>query len=835
MLHLAVLMSFTDHWSPAECCGQESNSQLSGYSNVDVQPLVANVRRMMLTLENIGFPVPGKTLEEINAAIESGKSMAIQKALDQITALEIVIHDRDKITHRQLPDAVQLYQFDYHPLVVRVVNPKEIKGELVAHSAQSGAVYSGTSLFSLERQKQTELGKNQNESKRDDRYLDLEFYKRSPMSPKLGGLAVEYKILLLHCSESGSRSPSLLFELAGNKDAHNPESNGSRINLKVTPAIPVTLEIKDSTQQTANPIARIEIRDQLGRIYPNQPKRLAPDFFFQPHIYRRSGEKLLLTPGEYSVRYCRGPEYRLLEKKFRVVPAQSNILKLELNRWIHPEKLGFYSGDHHIHAAGCAHYTSPTEGVTPAHMYRQVAGEGLNVGCVLTWGPCFDFQRKFFSPDASIYDNRETQLKYDIEVSGFGSQALGHVCLLNLKDQTFPDSGGTKSIGWPTWTTPVMRWAKNQGGYTGYAHSASGLAIDPTNASKRLLSEADLNRDGQLSKSESSAVLLPFRHEECDNDQDGFLSQRELVASHLKSAGELPNYSIPEMNGVGAMEICVSAVEGVCDFISAMDTARIQEWNTWYHLLNCGFPIKVSGETDFPCMSSVRVGKGRVYVDLGKNTTTDEPLKFSEWCESLAKGRSYVSDGFAHAVQFEVNGRRPGYEPVQLGSPAPVKVKFTVAFAPQTPDAVAHGTQSKSIEVYKIGDTVELHHPREHKWITGGTRKVELIVNGKVVAARTVKADGKSYAFEEEIDIQESSWIAVRQFPQLHTNPVNVLVAGKPIRASRRSALWCIGMTELVWKNRQRTIAPRERPDAEKAFQKTLLRLREIANEAKKD
>ena len=24
-------------------------------------------------------------------------------------------------------------------------------------------------------------------------------------------------------------------------------------------------------------------------------------------------------------------------------------------------------------------------------------------------------------------------LKYDVEVSGFGSQALGHVCLLNLK------------------------------------------------------------------------------------------------------------------------------------------------------------------------------------------------------------------------------------------------------------------------------------------------------------------------------------------------------------------------------------------------------------------
>ena len=81
------------------------------------------------------------------------------------------------------------------------------------------------------------------------------------------------------------------------------------------------------------------------------------------------------------------------------------------------------------------------------------------------------------------------------------------------------------------------------------------------------------------------------------------------------------------MNGVGAMEICVSVAAGVCDFISAMDTARIAEWNMWYHILNCGFPLKVSGETDFPCMSSTRVGQGRVYVQLGKI----EKLDFGAW------------------------------------------------------------------------------------------------------------------------------------------------------------------------------------------------------------
>ena len=36
----------------------------------------------------------------------------------------------------------------------------------------------------------------------------------------------------------------------------------------------------------------------------------------------------------------------------------------------------------------------------PEDMFLQVKGEGLNVGCILTWGPCYDYQRQFFEPRA---------------------------------------------------------------------------------------------------------------------------------------------------------------------------------------------------------------------------------------------------------------------------------------------------------------------------------------------------------------------------------------------------------------------------------------------------
>jgi hypothetical protein len=501
---------------------------------------------------------------------------------------------------------------------------------------------------------------------------------------------------------------------------------------------------------------------------------------------------------------------------------------VKLERWINPMEFGFYCGDHHIHGAGCAHYTSPTEGVEPEHMFAQVSGEGLNVGCVLTWGPCYDYQRRFFTPSIHQLSSPLTVMKYDLEISGFGSQALGHVCLLNLKDQNYPGSEGTKSKGWPTWTTPVMRWAKEQGGVTGYAHSASGLEINSRSASARLLARFDKNADGLLTKTEVQSALLPFDFMSIDKDNDGQITVAELHAAHDRAAEELPNFAVPEMNGVGAMEICVTTAMGVCDFISAMDTPRIAEWNMWYHILNCGFALKVSGETDFPCMSGERVGQGRVYVQLGRVDRID----FTAWCNALAKGRSYVSDGFAHALEFSVNDVTPGTSDVNLSAPGKVKIKAKVAFAPETPRTVAQGILAVAETKRFIGDTVTLHAPRSEAHVEGGTRVVEVVVNGAVVARKEVAADGKIHHVEFDIPMTRSSWVALRQFPQLHTNPVNVLVSNKPIRASKQSALWCIETIEQLWRGRNRSIVENEREEARRTFDKAIEKYHEIADQA---
>ncbi|MEQ1830757.1 MAG: CehA/McbA family metallohydrolase, partial [Pirellula sp.] len=551
--------------------------------------------------------------------------------------------------------------------------------------------------------------------------------------------------------------------------------------------------------------------------------------FFQQQIYRENGESVLLPPGEFIVEYTQGPESIVQSKPLSVSAPQQkpasashqNQWQFQLKRWVSPSKSGWYSGDHHIHGAGCAHYTSPTEGVTPQDMFRQVAGEGLNVGCILTWGPCFDFQRHFFRPNIDKISRRKTLLKYDIEISGFGSQALGHVCLLNLREQYFPGSDGTKEKGWPTWATPALKWAKAQGGVTGFAHSASGLQIDPARASDRMLKRLDADSSGLVSKAEAAVGLLPAAFDEIDIDKDRGLSRVELHTAIDASADTLPNLAIPEMNSVGAMELPVAVAQGVCDFISTMDTARIAEWNMWYHILNCGFPLKASGETDFPCMSGNSVGQGRVYVQLGNVDRVD----FDDWCAGLAAGRSYVSDGYAHALQFDaVSADRSASlgDSLKLSTPSKIKIRSRIAMAPKMRKSVAYATRFPEGGKRFVGDTVTLHGSKSDEWVEPGKRDVELIVNGQSVQSQTIECTGDERVVEFTVDIVQSSWIALRVFPHLHTNPIDIIVDDKPIRASKASARWCVETIEQLWAQREKNIATRERTEAKATFQSAI-------------
>jgi hypothetical protein len=766
-----------------------ASAQAPGPVDVEGQPLAANAGRLLKALAFLGTPLPVDVTKRLEKAIAARDAFAVQKLLDPHVLVVVTISPEARVKAMRGPAQAVLQQAGYRPFLIKVVNESGVSRPLHVSSPQAGPNYGG--------QWGGQVVKGDK-----DRFLDLELYTRPPMTDHLSGLKAEYAIVLIYSKEAGKREATLAFDVGqGTQDLGFRAE--AAVLFDVRPAVSVRLHVEDHDGKPT--VARFTFRDQLGHVYPPRAKRLAPDFFFQDQIYRPDGGVVLLPPGKFEMEYGRGPEYRLLKKEVEVPAKGPARIAVKLQRWINPMAWGFYSGDHHIHAAGCSHYTSPTEGVFPKDMFLHVKGEGLNVGCNLTWGPCFEFQRQFFTPGPHPLSEPLTVLKYDVEVSGFGSQYLGHVCLLNLRDMDYPGSEGTKIKGWPTWTTPLMRWAKAQGAYCGYAHSANGLNVDPQRAARRLIVQLDADKDGKLSRAEADKGLLPLPFDALDANKDGMLTEAELVRAISRARNELPNLCIPELNGIGAQEVFVTTAQHLCDFISAMDTQRVPEWNCWYHLLNCGFPLKVSGETDFPCISGSRVGEGRVYVHLGKVDKID----FAAWCEGLAKGRSYVSDGYAHALVFRVQGKTPG-QTVQLNKPGSVKIQAKVAFARQMPLGTA------------VGGTVK----------PGDKRLVELVINGKAAASQWVPADDQIHDLTFTVPVSRSSWIALRNLPQLHTNPVNVLIAGQPIRASRKSALWCIDCIKQLWNARHTMIAPEERPQAEATFQRAIEQYRKIAAEA---
>jgi hypothetical protein len=104
----------------------------------------------------------------------------------------------------------------------------------------------------------------------------------------------------------------------------------------------------------------------------------------------------------------------------------------------------------------------------------------------------------------------------------------------------------------------------------------------------------------------------------------------------------------------------------------------------------------------------------------------------------------------------------------------------------------------------------------------GDTRKVpvEIIMNDHPVARQEIEADGEIRPLTFELDVPHSSWIAVRIFPSVHTNPVFVEVGGKPIRSSRKSADWCRRAVDVCYQRKSPRFRASERDAANAAYDK---------------
>ncbi len=723
-----------------------------------MQPFEAQVRRLLAALEMIGNPLPLDEVARLNATFahsSSAESVSLIEAiLDRHTLLKVNINPEARVTMTRGDAQANLVEHGWRTFLVKVTNQAADTAVLRITSPQAGPMGrpSGNDIEAVE---DFTIGAVDAVEARE-RWIALDNWTKQPLQAALSGLAIEYRVLQIYSRDRGKREATLL-AVAGPGEQDLDYASTVPVLFECAPANAIRVRVQDESHDVA--VASLLITDKLGRVYPAQTKRALPDLWFQPQIYRKNGETIELPDGAYAIEYGRGPEYRRKQISIEVSAGEPASISLPLERWVHPDTWHYYSGDSHIHAAGCSHYESPSEGVTPEVMQRQSEGEALDVGAVLTWAPGWRHQSQFFSGhvfrsgDSSA---ERSMLRYDVEVSGFPSSHCGHLVLLRLHQDTYP---GTKAINeWPSWNLPILQWAKAQGAVAGYAHSGWGMAVDST---------------------------------------------------------DLPNYLIPAFDSCGANECIIDIThDGIIHFLSGCDTWPFVELNTWYHLLNCGFTIVFAGETDFPCITDRCTGGGRSYVRLNAPPAGD--AGYSDWVQTgMVEGHSYFGDGRSHIFDFKIEGANSGAsgDHIQLGEPSSLHLVAHVCAL------LEEAISGASLKIQNASPYEKPYWHLERSRI-GKTNKVsvDLIVNGNAVQSAEIVADGKTTPVSFDIHLERSSWVALRIYPSCHTNPIYVHVAGKPVRASKRSAEWCRRAVDACWQQESLRIRPSELNAAQQAY-----------------
>jgi hypothetical protein len=257
------------------------------------------------------------------------------------------------------------------------------------------------------------------------------------------------------------------------------------------------------------------------------------------------------------------------------------------------------------------------------------------------------------------------------------------------------------------------------------------------------------------------------------------------AADHCHSVGGTLSYAHPlfgsadldrvfaEVRTVEAKELPVDVALGKIDALDVMSypSLDLEVSELWYRLLNCGFRLPATAGTDTfmnfggtGIFSNPPAGN-RVFVQL------DGPFTTESWCEGVKVGRTFVTNG--PMVQLHVEGH-------------PVGARLA----------------ARPGESYIVEAEAQSYMPIE---------RLQLIVNGSVVAEGDVEWSGRRATLRQSLQADASCWIAARVLGAgdrlvlggplfAHTSPVYVSVAGAPVAdpaAARYFMEWIDRLTAL--------------------------------------
>src|SRR3989441_1840352 len=269
-IHLSLFCAITSSLCSAFAADSPT---LPIVKNVELQPLVAQVRRVIEAADYLGSPLSASDRKTLEAAFNKSDadegSEAIQRVLDRYCLFGVNINPESRVKVAPGPAKPELVEKGWRQFLVKVHNEAGVTAELRTVSPNALSLFDSGSASTSSEKAYRKRG-DSSQPNPAELWLDLQMFNKQPQREQLSGLNLEYRILQLYSRDAGQSEAKISFNVGqGTQDI------GYRNDVDVVftslPASDVKFHLLDEDSKPTT--AMLVIRDKQGHIYPSQAKR----------------------------------------------------------------------------------------------------------------------------------------------------------------------------------------------------------------------------------------------------------------------------------------------------------------------------------------------------------------------------------------------------------------------------------------------------------------------------------------------------------------------------------------------------------------------------------
>lgn len=232
-----------------------------------------------------------------------------------------------------------------------------------------------------------------------------------------------------------------------------------------------------------------------------------------------------------------------------------------------------------------------------------------------------------------------------------------------------------------------------------------------------------------------------------------------------RTQGGIGGYMHPYSAGqdIGASEIVLDVALGKGDFYDVANYPYDDLYNArmYWRYLNAGFRLAATGGSDnfADVWRDAPPGSARTYADTGGR------IEVPAWIDAVRAARTFATNG--PLLRFTLSPATASGEPIAA-----------LEVGPGEEIGVGPEATTRFLAELQVDSVAPLD-------------RIDLVVNGEVVASRDVRALGRSFLIEQAVEIPGSGWVAAMAvgpaaravtdgYPFAHTSPVWVVRGGRP-------------------------------------------------------